>query len=1557
MSTAIQILSTLEYLGPYPDGIYFGLVLQVGTGEVTQAAQAVQVSSAIENLLKPWMWTSPVAGNWWPKIQLWKYANNGDPQGGDPKTATAIDEPKPTDIHVYDCAALRAQLDQMCTTARTQPNLSWVDPGQAGSTPVIAGENGYPWPALLAQVARFPYPIPHILHLSYLLKVSDASFTHPDSSSSYFASVTFNASINAAVKTYTPQISSTQTTIDKLQNKRARITIPYDDPSIFLVTQPLTDFTPGASVIASGLTAEVKDWQAHLVTGCADLFDLPARLLAPVRSDCQDPTTAASCTTLQQAVAPELDSFINAFLVAQRNLVSYGALVGPDGSSIVSRLSQRWIQTNSDAASIQFASTFLKAVKDQLAADQTSSDQSVVQDGWLVLLAQNPSLATSSLINPMQSVPSLYNATTAYKRGQLVLFHGQVFKAESDGRLPTPTPGSPQPQQWTQVTALLKVDPASIESWLSNVEHLQQQFVQNDVLSQLLLSLWDGLAISSTAPIQYHSFRSSASTALGTLNIRSLLLQGNLQASWVNIVADPSRENLRKNIPLELNRRMASLLNGLPSKAMSSGLQKALSDAAQAAATKPASLDTLVPLALVKPGSAANQITPPQQTRTSEGLSVLLGSMEAPTDTTKDADDDLRQMLGVCVLMREQSENTWRCLNVGKPMQSDDVTPAVTGLTEPVVVPVPQHTQDGMRRATLTYNNQPLMSESPAHRFGKDLVKNGTTSNSISRMLAFRHPSADVKLETAALQQWKIPGLAFSRTYDLLLGRVSNSGALPAAFTDSTHGPAVLSFDSVKTLSPSIPNIPYLRTVPVSGLRFGPSDTDASKIQFPPIPLDVVPRAKDLVPESSQSTPLLLLSPYKASGTFDTFSLTISRPTADLLTWDRWMAAQSGADVRALRSQVWSRYNILARQESSRFKVSLEDPAVRHLTITIAGIDGISGSDATDTKSWDAPWSAPDPSPLATVVLPARTPIPMTVTVSETATANHFDKSTWTLTVKPGVLGTITLVPSIDPNDQKLFASCIKASQLEGYMFIIETANKFLFGSAQTNPSDKEILRKAISILPPDGTTRTTIDFALTLNQPSSIGRVDLQTQFWRWDGRPTSTKYPYADTVMPPTQSLLEWELEVFSTRTSSDATTRPMSRDKHNGNGITFAAHEDRSADRGATFCRAAVTAYNRYGSMVPSDFQSINTLTEFASVPGADGGWVRSLIRAILPGDYVVPKPAIKFIVPLTGSSDTSQPSSHAASVLVVVQGPWYALGGLAEELQLSIAKGSQSLDQHPDFQEAGADPILFSGQRKDLPTSYEDYETAAGRLHGPVGHTFDQSDANPLWVYSSFVVDAPNVTAPKGAPQEGTFAALQFTRFIRPEGVVNALKSPKSEPTAPVWVQFLPSRFLPFTMSTEGLYLDVSSDHRASIKNGATTVTLSHTLNSNAKTEHLIFGLLLTEEVPDLLGRKGQERFCDVLLQPADAGAGFSFASWSGAPQPGPRYVGRILVIQRQVNTYPYRQKNPRLDSASKLWEEMFPGDDASDVSSRIVAVSPPISVDVSTPCLTDTGGQK
>jgi hypothetical protein len=1634
MSHDIQVLTTLEYLGPYPTGsssYYFGVVLQVGVPIGDDGELLFPVSQNQAPLLQPWLWTNV-------EVNIWPFA--GGSLGTPLKLVSAQTNPTlhPRARYALDQSILD-RIGKDFSTALADQDFGWSDPQKQGASARRGTRPQYPWPAYLAQLSRYPFPIPHLLNLAFIVKVDPSTPLAKDTT--YVAAVKFTTKIAGTATGFTPKDAQPA-------DAQGRVCVSYEPAGLVTCTMPLTipSLAPSEPILTSALP-EITDWQAHLVAGCADLFDLPTRLIDSVRKDCND-----NCTQLQTAVAASFGTYIAAVLAAQRNIVAYGCQAGPDGSSLLRRLCDRWVgegwrdrgKPEHDKRR-KFADDFLKRVTDQFTKDRANSDQA--QDKWLLLLKKNASLATSSLIGAPPDAPEglIYDSTVTYKKGNTVLYHAQMFMASKEGKLPTPSSPS---TEWSQISQDISTSGANLSDRLIALEHLQLQFTQSDLLSSLLLAQWDQFPQDKSAHIEgamFQSLRNSAASALADLNVRDLLLQGNLHDSWDAIIANASRDpkasrtSLRANIPNQLSQRIKSLLTALPTASA-----KLLADASNASALK--RMDTLVPLQLDIQGTA-----PSQATRTSEGMSVLLDGLDA-ADSGKDAADNLRQMSGLCVLMREKKERIWRCLDVGYPMttppskqgeQPKSPVQAVTGLSGPIVIPVPQHNQDALRRAILTYNNQPLMSESPAHGFSKGLVPE--PSNAKDRLISFEHPAVSKCLEDDHLTQWKIPGLAFGRSYDFLIGRVSNSGALPPSFADPKLGPAILSFEAVKASAhaPSVSDIPYKRAVPIAALRFGSSEnpTSVDKIDFPAIPADVHPRSSEIYPSPSSiagsnhdkpAYPLVMLTPYKVKVKtsvdrftgVDSFTLKIRKPTTDLLTWDRWKAA---LDSRATgdnaiweeRRHIWSRFHVLARQESTQNNVALDDPAVVSLNIDVC-FEGKPVPVNNSAKSWQT-----SNKPLPTNVLQnASDPLSLTFTTSltaATATVDSSDATGWVVTLPPGGVAKVTLTPVVDAAHVEFFAPGIvldpkKMSTLQPYTFLIESANQNL-------PSVPEIFA-AFKIAPPASPAATSVDFSLTPPDPTAtkyntawqqVRGADLQTQIWRWDGRP-SRRFPFADVVprdvgaQGTTPGLLEWELETFSTRLAFDATIRPMTFvgakivDTKNV-PANFAAHDDRGTELGATYYRAAVTVYNRYGSLVPENPpiaskvpppRSVSTLNVFASVPGADGGWARRFIPARLtpdasvPKDYKPPKPAIKFMVPLTGSTSDSQ--AHAASVLVVVQGPWYAIGGLAEDICAHIME-SEHEENGKKVKEAGPDPISFEGAKTTLPTDYEDYgslypddQHAETRFHGPIGHTFDSSDVNPLWVTSTFVLDPPK---PKDALQElpeNSFARVQFQRVILKDGLVvekggslvSATDDFPSEPTDPVWIQFLPSRLVAFHDLFQGLKLDVSIGIISIKDTKGTIVTLSQPLNVQSKkaidSPHLIFGLLLTEEVPDLLGRNGQERFQDVLLQPSTDKP--TLASWKSnhdswkSDHDSPNIVGRIVAIQRQVNVSPPKDKADAcqdvvapldarppctLTTSDELWSEMFP-QDGRDVMARIVAISPPITKTASISCAVNPGGK-
>lgn len=1549
MPPPLQLLTTLEYLGPY-DGAdppakdtYFGLVLQAGSPN-DAAGDPATVAVADGSLLQPWLWSSPA-------VEIRPWANG---LAGAPLTVSLVPQGTVS-------APLTASLESQFKHAITNADFAWPDSKPSMLKP---GTTQYSWPTHLAQLGRYPYPIPHRLQLSYLVKVDPSQLAL---GTTYVGTVSFSTSVNGAPITFAPAGFAA--------DPSGRVAITYTQAAIADVTaltQPLMFTSAVPASLPLKVTAEVTDWQAQLAARSADMFDLSNRLVRALRQELSAAKPVSP--TLSSNVAQNFATYVTAVLAAQRDIVCYGCQRGPDGGSVLSRTLSLWsagATVGSPADRDDFADRLHKFISALRATDATASDR--FQQKWLMALVTSPDFKGSPLLPALPvAVDKIkpFTPSMAVKAGDVVSYQQQLFQCRQDrGQTPTPpvpvppppsslppaTPGSAgAASDWKPLTLTLTVPTfvnlPTLSDRLLPVEQLQLQLTQVDVLSRILIAQWTAVTADWNATLPaaltgfLQPFLSRASAILSNLDVRGLLVRGNLQGTWEDIVKAPAtRQQVRSNLKTQLTDsvagRMPLLLADLPGK-----------PACPFQADLIAKLNDWLAgnLSDVVPDDASSDAAAAAAPRATEGLSLALND-----DALDDSTDTLRKNAGLIMLMRESGGvHPWRCLNLAYATLDDGSPVAPDLATTALAVPVPEHIQENLRRAIFTYNNQPLMAQSPAHNFSDKLVP----EQGSERMVRFQHPSMTESLDAAANQWKKIPGLGFGRNYDFYIARSTNTGALPPELAGPGTPGHLKDLASV-TVTPSITSVAYQRKSPINALRFGVRGETFQQISWPPIPQDVFPYAQELgvMPTASgpgDSRPLAMLTSYQTTppvaAANSSFTLPVFKPTTDLLTWDRWMAGldtgTGNTAIRQTRTLVWTAFHQQARQESTKTEVAIEDPAITLLAVSIAiNSPGYTLQGTPVTKSWaPAPAIAPGSS-----LQPMPNPAPPLKLQFGTLAAGTVIQVTdngtdgWTIQLPPGAVISVTITPGVDPKSAAFFTGGV-LPVVPSYTLVAEAADSSL-------PTQSD-LQNALKIVPPNVPGASLVNFELALGTGKgavahgvNIRSADLRQQSWRWDGRPMPF-FPASAMDTPVGMSnnpdLLAWELQTFLNRTASDSSVRSMARKP--GGGYSFIAGEDRSTEQGATYYRAGVTVYNRYGSLVPAANRSRSTLNDdTASTPGSPGGWNRCFVHARVPAAYKPPKPAVKFIVPLTGAEDSAQ-APGAGSALVVVQGPWYAIGGLVEALKVELTTADQT--PNPSFQEAGPDPITYNGTQADLNKTYD----FNGCLHPPVGHTFDSSDTNPLWVNSSFVLDPPH--SGKAPAPAGTFARVQFRRVLRQQGTqttdLKPLPGPlESDATDPVWIQFLPGRFSPFNAALDSVTLTVTNGTARLMQKG---VPVELSTDSSVNNEHTLFALLLTEQVTDMVGRRGQERFLHVLLTRPP---GSKEATWQAAGLEGnANYVGRILVIQRQIKTT--NNKAPGvLTDEHMLWDEMFPPAASNrlqsvDAVSRIVAVSPPISAAIS-----------
>jgi hypothetical protein len=314
-----------------------------------------------------------------------------------------------------------------CGTAIDNNNLGWDDP-RKNATVRADSMTMYPWPAHLAQVSRYPYPIPHLLNLCFLMQVTDDWKPPAGAGSQAFATVEFATRVGPNIATYAPIFNPLPTT-DRVQFNL------INDGTVVMETKPLTAFMDIPRVITSaGSTGETTDWQAHLPAGAADLFDLSARIVTSVSVACD--STGSTDVILKQAASDSFNVYAGSVITAQREIVAYGCRRGPSQKSLLERLLDQWVKagtsTTEAAARRDFSLRFVAAVRAQRDLDKANPDDA--NDRWLELLKSNAAFSTNSLVGP--SIPTgdypVYRKPGKYTKGSVVIYRGRWFSALQD---------------------------------------------------------------------------------------------------------------------------------------------------------------------------------------------------------------------------------------------------------------------------------------------------------------------------------------------------------------------------------------------------------------------------------------------------------------------------------------------------------------------------------------------------------------------------------------------------------------------------------------------------------------------------------------------------------------------------------------------------------------------------------------------------------------------------------------------------------------------------------------------------------------------------------------------------------------------------------------------------------------------------------------------------------------------------------------------------------------------------------------------------------------------
>lgn len=902
-------------------------------------------------------------------------------------------------------------------------------------------------------------------------------------------------------------------------------------------------------------------------------------------------------------------------------------------------------------------------------------------------------------------------------------------------------------------------------------------------------------------------------------------------------------------------------------------------------------------------------------------------------DPATDLKDLQYSLAGFGLLMMATGENEpWRCLHLAEVRAQDGSL-----IDARTVVPSNLGYRNGLRETGLTYNNHPLAAETPAQGLAGERaleVVGGDEPTPLFSYLAVKLPEVTVEewdhLPTprpgVTDDEWaRLPALRFGRSYQALPFAVLNGGTLPKEARQSGDPTRLASFNGFSVPEAVVRTygraFRYLRRV-----RVGLPRLQRNHEALPTIPPTVHPLARELSPGTpDESVPLLLLVPQRWKVGRTQFTFELRKPATDLLTWDRWVAGDLTLSDRA---NLWAEFH---RDPSSERDATFDDPAVAPFFFARIAPKFQAGAHPAGEKS---AWIDIPADPQAGAFALARTgPVQVVCSIGDPQCAVENGKlivkvpegDVWELTVHPAVESRLYT----DEKDRRFHPQAglglSEISGPDGKRYLLEPPHRLLIEVANEPPERQEFpLWKALR--PEVHGSR----IAVHLHDGGTLfpwaSRVELRRQVWRWNGR-TVRPFPDLNPGSPDAagsipESILRWEATAFSDRDDADCARLAARISRLDRDPLLW--EHDVEGDRRALLYRFGLTAWSRYEGLIPTAREKVMATI---SLDGGTKSISHPWRRLVVPCRWVdaVPLPKIKLAVPLTEASGSS-----AAGLLVVLNEPWYEVGGLAETLSTEVLTVKDPKGQSRP--ELGPDPILTGA-------GWDPKQSVSIEAEAPFGHTFDTDAKNPLFLATSFVLPAPKAAS---GDLSWHFARIRFQRTLRIDGTYR-----KSVPTSPLWVQFLPSSSaydfatkngaVPF----DALALEIDPGVRLVARGAHDGVKVGSKVKPAQESRvRFVQVLLLTRRIRDVSGRPGESYA--GLYQPAGE-------TWTpiDAPPQLPKspegYLARLVEVQERI---------PEVETGgtTDFWSRLFPpgpsteGGFGDDAQARIVRVSSPIPMD-------------
>ncbi|MFT3796113.1 hypothetical protein [Flavobacterium sp.] len=373
-------------------------------------------------------------------------------------------------------------------------------------------------------------------------------------------------------------------------------------------------------------------------------------------------------------------------------------------------------------------------------------------------------------------------------------------------------------------------------------------------------------------------------------------------------------------------------------------------------------------------------------------------------------------------------------------------------------------------------------------------------------------------------------------------------------------------------------------------------------------------------------------------------------------------------------------------------------------------------------------------------------------------------------------------------------------------------------------------------------TQQVALDLTKNDHRYSYFSRTKILHQVWHWNGRLSGSLLKMADenetagfpdNINPEdgkTNYAMKWEAWEFSDRPDFSAleytthlTASRIDADKGETKWQTLFT-DNRPVDEKALYYRFSAELFGRYellGGQYAGKVQSKITVEDI------DNPWKRFL--RLSTRTKPLPKPAIRFAIPLTASIDECPKPNEidSASIMVVLNDRWFSEAGLAEKLEIGIELLETAAEQQPMagvleasekqpayYLNAGPDPIL-SGQGlqaiaiddpiltierpENKNPDKKENPIVLFTPEGPAGLTFDFAAATPKLIGSTFILKVNDINRFVAKDKEPKMDAWSMVQIAARRNVDKSFlkkvdgKYPelKSEWTAKEWVQFLPN----------------------------------------------------------------------------------------------------------------------------------------------------------------------